>query len=822
MQNTSNNGMQINRLIGALGDLTRLAFPNLEDNSHNDRLRTLCEHIRSTVGADLACVMHTTNPNTKEVHFELASGRMTDALQGRTSRIIPSDSNYLMPELVQQLGFHSSRVFAVSPDLERPSSWFGLFWFSSTTLAIDIEEFLKSAAQLVRTEIHMCDVNQSREWLSHKLAQEKRAHQRSKEELDRVLRVERLFRTIGNTIPFGVFVTDADGLPSYVSSSFLDLIGMSFEEYRRFKWKELLHPEQREMVETGWLDSVKNSRSWSCEFQISGRDGKMYTLMGRAAPFFDDNGHLLGYAGVHFDITDRRSAEDKLRESEVRYRQIVDVANEGIWKLDVFGETTFTNKSVTSIIGYSADQLASTHIWDYIEPECLDSFKEAWTSVLSFKQEQVDCAFRCKDDRKIWAYISLSPIADSDGQMSGILALVTDVTRRHEIEDKLKAATASAESANEAKSQFLANMSHEIRTPLTAVLGFGELLLDPELSSAERNESVQAIRRNGRMLLNLINDILDLSKVEAGKLSIEPLQFSVHELCEELTASFRPQADEKGIEFKVSRGEDVPDTICSDPTRVRQILLNLVGNAFKFTSSGKVELSCRMERNQLVVTVSDTGPGIHKKDVARLFEPFSQADASITRRFGGTGLGLILSRNLARSLSGDVSLRYTEPGKGSIFEVRFPVDLPCTTNVKAVEKDRHPFVDCESAREYFQGTSVLVVDDSSDNCLLVTRLLNPYGIKVESAHNGRVGCEKALTGKFDIVFMDIQMPEMDGYEATKILRGEHYTKPIVALTAHAMKEERDHSFEVGCTAHLTKPLNKHELLDVIWKYVLQA
>jgi PAS domain S-box-containing protein len=674
-----------------------------------------------------------------------------------------------------------------------------------------MNEITRLQEQLVKTQMLLKNSDERQQWLTRRLTQEQKAHAESLEALEKHIRAEHLFRAVGNTMPFGVFVTDIGGRPNYVSESFLNLIGMSIEDYRAGKWSELIHPDDRSNVTEKWRDTVAKFENWSYEYRIFGRDGNLYTIMSRASPFRDENNKVIGYAGVNFDITDRRLAEDRLRQSEASYRQIVDIASEGIWRMDMSGRTTFANGSILKILGYSKEELEETSIWDLVEQQCLPDFHKAWHKIANSEQQKLDCAFRCKKGNLIWGYISLAPIRNHYGIVDGTLALFTDVSERHTAEENLKHAKQKADAASLAKSQFLANMSHEIRTPLTAVLGFAELLADDEQSNEDRGQCVDAIQRNGKLLLDLINDILDLSKVESGRLEIEPLRFSIQEVAEELASTFKPLLDEKELKLNVTIDQSIPPYISSDPTRVRQILINILGNAFKFTRQGEINVRFSLHENRLRVLVADTGPGMTQGASERLFTPFMQADSSVTRRYGGTGLGLVLSRRLARTLGGDVRLLHTEINQGSIFEIELPIDLPCA-EASSDRKKSTPVV-----LDKLKGTRVLVVDDSPDNRVLISRMLVPYGIRIAQAANGKEGVQMALSGKYDLVFMDIQMPVLNGYDATQQLRDAGFLKPIVALTAHAMKPERDRAIKAGCNAHLSKPLNKHALLETVWE-----
>jgi signal transduction histidine kinase/CheY-like chemotaxis protein/HPt (histidine-containing phosphotransfer) domain-containing protein len=395
---------------------------------------------------------------------------------------------------------------------------------------------------------------------------------------------------------------------------------------------------------------------------------------------------------------------------------------------------------------------------------------------------------------------------------------------------ELTEARNAALQAAQAKSEFLANMSHEIRTPLTAILGFTNLLGDPSLSDAERAAHRETIRRNGEHLLSVINDILDLSKIEAGKLSVERVSCALPELIRSVSGSMRGRAIEKGLQFVVEGRGPLPETIRTDPTRLRQILINLLGNAIKFTESGTVRLVVRLgsgSQPRLCIDVVDTGIGLDPDVLSRLFLPFTQADPSTSRRFGGSGLGLAISRRLARMLGGDLYAT-SAPGRGSTFTAE--IDPGPLAGTPMVDGSRLPLDVPEPAPAVapvlasparLEGR-ILLAEDAPDSQRLIRHYLVRAGAQVDVVANGRLACEQALARPYDLVLMDMQMPEMDGYAATAALRRAGYRGPIVALTAHAMDGDRDKCLAAGCDDFATKPIDPATLLRVARRYLERA
>jgi signal transduction histidine kinase/DNA-binding NarL/FixJ family response regulator len=401
------------------------------------------------------------------------------------------------------------------------------------------------------------------------------------------------------------------------------------------------------------------------------------------------------------------------------------------------------------------------------------------------------------------------------------------ITERQRQERELVRIKEVAEAASRSKTAFLANMSHEIRTPMTSILGYSELLLDPTRSLSDRQDSLHVIRRNAKHLLELINNILDVSKIEADRMTLESLPVDLPRLAADVVSMIRPRAIDKDLAVRLDFDGPCPRAIVGDPLRLKQVLMNLVGNAVKFTVRGQVTLRVRSELrpggSRIFFDVQDTGVGLTPEQIARLFQPFVQADDSATRRFGGTGLGLTISRRLARLMGGDITVS-SQPGMGSTFHAEIeggPVNpgemlVGLTEGVIELSVAEQ---NCEDIR--LQGR-VLLAEDGPDNQALISLLLRQAGAEVIVAENGRIAVTKARAEKFDLVLMDMQMPELDGYGATSEMRRRGMTMPIVALTAHALAGDRAKCINAGCTDYLTKPVDRMELLRTLDKYLERA
>ncbi|HEX4053146.1 MAG TPA: ATP-binding protein [Tepidisphaeraceae bacterium] len=512
-------------------------------------------------------------------------------------------------------------------------------------------------------------------------------------------------------------------------------------------------------------------------------------------------------------------------------RAALDTLAEGLLILDQEGRIALANRAFAAVLGCEPDKLMGARAaqlpWEQDLPDEKRGAAVAefpWLLAVRGNEPQRNHTLHLKDSTGIRRtfIVNCSPVAGPRGKARGALASFEDVTPLVEKEIELRKSKEAADEANRAKSDFLARMSHEIRTPMNAILGFTDVLRRGyEDGEAERLEFLNTIHSSGQHLLELINDILDLSKIESGKLEIELTRCPVHQIISEVVAVLGIRAQDKGIELSFAWDGPAPATILTDPTRLRQVITNLVGNSIKFTEKGGVRLAARLDRSgprpRLVIDVVDTGIGMKPESLRKIFDPFTQADNSITRRFGGTGLGLSISRQCATALGGGLSVK-SEYGKGSVFTLS--VDAGPAEAIEMFDPLVQTLGNSAAAGSpatviRLKPVRVLVVEDGTSNQKLITIVLQRAGATVELAKNGQIGFDKAIAGKYDVILMDMQMPVMDGFTATRRLREEGCKLPIIALTANAMKGEEEKCKAAGCSGYLSKPINMDLLLGTL-------
>lgn len=537
---------------------------------------------------------------------------------------------------------------------------------------------------------------------------------------------------------------------------------------------------------------------------------------------------LLEKQAMTLQDVERRERLRILRDLEVenrrRYQNLADAIPQIIFRADSLGTIEHFNQFWYRYTGERSSQYPANQ-WEqnlFINDRVVikEKWNQALTSQLGF---EVECRILQASDKQYrWHLLRVVPEFDLHLNPISWIGVATDIHDQKIIQQELTVAKRQAEVANETKSNFLANMSHEIRTPLGIILGFSEVLMDTKVTTDEKREAIIAIRRNGKLLSRIIDEILDLSKVEAGKMDLEKSEVALVEFLQSLKAFLSLPAKEKGLKFQFNVDNKIPTRVVMSATRVQQILVNLIGNAIKFSPKGSVIVTTSYlggEDPQLKFSVKDSGPGLTAKQIENLFQPFTQIDTSMTRKHGGTGLGLALSRKLARAMGGEIAVTESRLGEGCEFTVYIPIQVTKDSQfVTDIKNQPTANLTAKADSETLKGSQILLVEDSLDNQALFSLFLSMAGARVDVANNGLEGVDKAFRNDYDVVLMDIQMPELDGYGAIQQLRQKGYQKPIIALTAHGMVEDRKKCFELGSNGHLTKPVDRLALIECVQSF----
>lgn len=776
---------------------------------------------------------------------------------------------------------------------------------------------------------------------------------------------EARYRSVMEAAPDAVVVYDMEGKVTYLNPAFTNIFGWTLEESlgRRTEFvPEENLPETRAAVER----MLRGETIHSLKTKRMAKDGQLLDIQASSSTFLNRDGEPAGSIVILRDITENERMATALQESEEKYRTIFEDSIDAIYMTTRSGKYIDANQSTLELFGYCREEMEAINAQElFANKEDVERYRESIEAV--GYQRDFEATLRRQDGTLIEGLFNGRTIRDETGKITGHHGIIRDITERKQMMEELRKAKEEAEFANRAKTDFLASMSHEIRTPMNAIIGMADLLLDTSLTS-EQEQHVQILSSAGENLLNIINDILDISKVEAGHLELETVDFDLNAITETTCEMLAFRAHEKGLELTCSTAPDIPTALIGDPVRLQQILINLIGNATKFTEKGEICLEVGRKSMapseqpdqseiELLFSVTDTGIGIPPDRIDSIFESFRQADSSTTRKHGGTGLGLSISKMLVELMGGRIWVE-SELGKGSTFNssVKFPIQTETKIPVKQLPFDlngsevlvvddnatnrtilremisrcgaivseakngeeaidlillridsgehfRLVLLDCimpdmdgfqvvehindksdisvmtvmmltsdrrgkdmkrckelgidsylvkpvkradlyesiatalsikesvfekvtaqKTARpEVLPPLHVLLVEDNEDNILLIQLFLKKTPFILDVAENGKIAVEKFVSGNFDLVLMDLQMPVMDGYTATGVIRkwekeqGIEAT-PIIALTAHATREEAQKSIKAGCNAHLTKPIKKPKLLDAIMQY----
>ncbi|MDY0361282.1 MAG: ATP-binding protein [Desulforegulaceae bacterium] len=516
-----------------------------------------------------------------------------------------------------------------------------------------------------------------------------------------------------------------------------------------------------------------------------------------------------------------------------RYRAILDEVEDGYYEVDLDGKCIFVTKPVEKLFGFPVEEIIGgdyrVTMTDEGAMNLYEKFNEVFVTGAPLKSVPYE-AFN-KNGNIIYLETSVSPLKDKKGNIIGFRGITRDISIRKKAEKALEYAKEQAEAANEAKTRFLANMSHEIRTPMSGVIGMAKLLNETSLD-LDQKKQVDVILKSSKTLLGIINDILDFSKIESGQLILRKEPVDLRELLKNIEGILLPNIKSKDLDFDVSIDITIPEIILSDEVRLHQILLNIIGNAVKFTLEGKVLVKANLSGNAgekyVLFVIEDTGIGIPDKSIDKIFENFSQGDDSISRTFGGTGLGLSITRQLIHLMGGVLKVESTQ-GKGSIFEFKIPFlefnknysrQINSSINAKVLKKDPVSLLELWKKNNSGKNLKVLVAEDNEVNIELAIRLLKKISAEIKIAKNGFEALSILANNEFDIVLMDVQMPGMNGVETSLAIRrleakSGKKAVPIIALTAHAMESDKKRCLDAGMTDYISKPFEAVTLFNAI-------
>ncbi|HEY2661244.1 MAG TPA: PAS domain S-box protein [Caulobacteraceae bacterium] len=611
----------------------------------------------------------------------------------------------------------------------------------------------------------------------------------------------------------------------YISPAIKSVLGYDLDLTPESAAPSYCHPDDLEALQRSNLEQVlagPNATPRLNTYRARHKDGHWVWVEGKPTFTFDpETGKASGMISVIRDVTAQKMADEAIRSSEARYRLLAENATDVITQLDLDLAITFVTPACEAVLGYSPDEMIGVCILEIMHPEDVPKIAAAAAAILAAGSNAppvtVQYRARHRDGRWIWIEGQPRLILDDQGEPIGAQDIMRDVTERKAAELELAGARTAAEAAAVAKSDFLANMSHEIRTPLTAIIGFSGLLEDAKDLSDRTRLYVQRIVTGGQTLLTVVNDILDFSKLEAGQVELDPRPFDPAVFAEGALALVAAQAASKGLEVRLHLENELPASVEADSTRLRQVLLNLLTNAIKFTDKGSVTLAAcyQADTGQLGFAVSDTGSGIPADKRDRLFERFSQVDGSVSRRHGGTGLGLAICKSLVELMGGDIAVESVEHA-GSTFS--FTVPAPSAPLPSPQERAAPATADTAST----PTARILVVDDVAENRELSRALLEALGHEVEEVCGGAEAIAEAMASHYDLILMDLQMPGMDGMTATRAIRQTaalNAATPIVALSANVLADQVAQCHAAGMNDHIAKPIRLEELVAKVTRWI---
>jgi PAS domain S-box-containing protein len=633
---------------------------------------------------------------------------------------------------------------------------------------------------------------------------------------DALKKSEENFRMLAENARDFILVHDLKGQIIYANPMAEKYIGHSNVENKGLNVMDFVPSEEISQLLKRFNQRSEGAQDqFLYEVSVVKSNGEKAPVEISSSPIIKD-GKIQSILLVVRDIADRKSYEKALKESEIKYKNLVEDINDLVWEVDTEDRFTFVNSRSEDFLGLEPEEVIGSKCSDYLKESDKQRYKETFLRTYrdhSPYKQSVFTYIRSDGSESIWES-SGKPIFNDENVFMGFRGISRDITERKQAEIAIMQAKEKAEQSDALKSAFLANMSHEIRSPMNSIVGFAKLLEDSDISKDERMEYSAIINSKSKQLLNLINDIIDISKIESGIIETNPKHFNLNNLLRVIKSDFSKNASEKNLSFDIYTGlRDDKAVFYCDPLRIKQLLTNLVSNAIKFTDHGGVKLGYKIKDQNIEFFVKDTGIGIEKEKQEIIFKRFMQVDNSFTRQFGGTGLGLALVKEIVDHLKGSIKLE-SEPGKGSTFYVTLPCKTEENHGIKEISQNE------KKAKIDFNGKTFLVAEDEFTNYKLMEKILIRRNAEIIWAKNGREAVElyKQHSDIIDVIIMDLKMPIMNGYEATGLIKQLNKEIPIIALTAYAMSDDEKKALDAGCDRYITKPVSIELLFDIINEY----
>lgn len=626
---------------------------------------------------------------------------------------------------------------------------------------------------------------------------------------------EERYRCLVNATAQMVWIVPPDGLSTHENSAWREFTGQTWEEFQGLGWLDAIHPDDRQFMAEEWEKGTLSGLPYQLEFRLRRHDGNYRYMLTRIAPVLEADGSIREWVGTTSDIHGRKQAEKNLNDSNILLRSILESIPDVIFVKDFAGTYVAANPNFAKLFDKSIEEVIGKNDFALFPPEAVHRFLAQDHRVITAGiTESFEEDVPIGNSRRTF-FTAKTPWRDPQGNILGLIGLTRDITERKQAEIALAEAKEAAEAASYAKSEFLANMSHELRTPLNGILGYAQILQRSKHLNEEERSRIDVIYKCGSHLLTLINDILDLSKIEAQKVELIPTDFHFPAFLQGVAEMCRIRAELKNISFHYQLASELPTGIHADEKRLRQVLINLLSNAIKFTDSGSVTFTISYAfADKIRFQVRDTGIGIPQDQLQAIFQPFEQAGDS-RRQHEGTGLGLAISQRIVELMGSTIQVQ-SEIGVGSIFQ--FDVSLPVA----------HEWVKTSQADDYGQiigvkncRPKILVVDDKWANRSVIVNLLNPIGFEVAEAMNGQEGWQKILEFQPDLVLTDLLMPELDGYQLIRRIRDSEIFRDIIIIVSSASVFETDQhrSIEVGGNDFLPKPIQATELIQKLRQHL---